>query len=188
MLKSSAEESLAGAFLRIGRLGFWAQVLIWSLSLVMAVSALVFDSRAGLGTRGALAWIQYLTLASLLVLLFTTVWFYRYTRLARRMSETITGVSMADLNRTVWMGVAGTVLGLALSMLIMLSEASQLFIYFLRAPQAGVPVVQTSQDAASWVSAGDILSLAAIIAIAFVEVLVLVLGLWLLFRTSEAAA
>ncbi|MDQ2633785.1 MAG: DUF3611 family protein [Pseudomonadota bacterium] len=188
MFNSAADRSLSDAFRRTGRVGFWAQVIIGSLSLVMAVSAFVFDQRAGLGTRGALAWIQYLTIASLLVLLFTTVWFYRYARLAGTIADPVERPSLASLNRTVWTGVAATALGLVLSMLIMVSEAIQLFIYFLRAPQAGVPVVQTSAGAASWVSAGDILSLAAVIAIAFVEVVVLVLGLWLLFRTTSASA
>jgi len=47
--------------------------------------------------------------------------------------------------------------GLILSMLIMLFEVTQLFLHFLRAPKAGVPVVQTTGSPATWVSAGDIL-------------------------------
>jgi hypothetical protein len=92
------------------------------------------------------------------------------------------------MRRIVWVGVVASSIGLVLSMLIMLFEVIQLFLYFLRVPQAGIPVVQTTGGPATWVSAGDILSLAVVIFTAFVEVLVLALGLWLLFRTTAASA
>ena len=85
--------------------------------------------------------------------------------------------------RAVWIGIAASTLGIVLSLLIMLLEASQLLLYFLRAPQAGVPVVQTTAGPASWVSAGDILSLLALIFAVSVEIVVLGMGLWLLFRS-----
>jgi hypothetical protein len=183
------KNSLATAFRRIGRVGFWAQLGIGLVSLVLAASAFVYDRAvAGLGTRGTLAAVQYLTIASLLILLFTTVWSYRYALLAEKIADAGRRPSRAYLTKTVWVGVIATAAGLVFSMLIMLFEAFQLFMYFLRAPQAGVPVVQTTAGAASWVSAGDILSLAAMIVVAFVEVLVLVLGVWLLFRTAASSA
>ena len=62
---------LAKAFLRTGRMGFWAQVGIGAISVAMAVSAFVLDRRTGVGTRGSVAVIKYLTVTSLLVLAFT---------------------------------------------------------------------------------------------------------------------
>lgn len=181
--------SLATAFRRTGRTGFWAQVGIGVLSLAMGVSAFLYDRRvAGAGTRGVMAAVQYLTICSLLILAFTTFWSYRYMLMADRIADAGQRPSRAALKKTVWTGVAASAVGLGLSMLIMLFEAVQLFIYFLRAPQAGVPVVQTTAGPASWVSAGDILSLAAIVFVAFVEVIVLVLGIWLLFRTLSSSA
>jgi hypothetical protein len=49
-------------------------------------------------------------------------------------------------------------LGIVFSMLVMFLEVAQLLIYFLRAPQAGIPVVQTTGGPVSWVTAADILS------------------------------
>jgi len=181
--------SLAKVFRRAGRTGFWAQVVVGGLSLAIGVSAFIYDRAVGgLGTRGALAAVQYLTIASLVVLAFTTFWFWRYTRLAEQIDDIGTRPPRATLEKAAWTGVAATTGGLLLSMLIMLFEVVQLFVYFLRAPQAGVPVVQTTTGTASWVSAGDILSLAALIFAAFVEVFVLVIGVWLLFRTSSRSA
>jgi len=70
----------------------------------------------------------------------------------------------------------------------MMFEVIQLLLYFLRAPQAGVPVIQTAGAApASWASAADVLSLLGLIFTMLVEIAVLTLSLWLLFRTSAKA-
>jgi len=70
-------------------------------------------------------------------------------------------------------------------MLIMLFEVAQLLIHFLRAPQAGVPVIQTTgAGTATWVSAADMMSLMALILGMFGELTFLILSLWLLFRTA----
>ena len=74
-----------------------------------------------------------------------------------------------------------------LSMLVMLFEVAQLLIHFLRAPQAGVPVIQTTgAGTATWVSAADMMSLMALILGMFGELTFLILILWLLFRTTIA--
>jgi hypothetical protein len=53
-------------------------------------------------------------------------------------------------------------------------------IHFLRAPQAGVPVIQTTGGiTASWVSAADMMSLVALIFGMFGEISVLTFSLWL---------
>jgi hypothetical protein len=74
-------------------------------------------------------------------------------------------------------------------MLVMMFEAVQLLLYFLRAPQAGVPVVQTTGGGpASWVSAADIVSVLVLSITMFIEVIVLALSLWLLCRSLVASA
>ncbi|EIM30251.1 DUF3611 family protein [Microvirga lotononidis] len=179
---------LAKAFLRMGRIGFWAQVGIGVVSVAMAISAIVLDRRTGMGTRDNPTLIQYLTGVSLLGLAFTTAWSYRYILLADRIADPARGLSMASLRQIVWTGVAASAMSLVLSMLIILFEAVQLFLYFLRAPQAGINVIQTTDGPATWVSAGDILSLTVVILMTFIEVLVLALGLWLLFTTTTYPA
>jgi hypothetical protein len=71
-------------------------------------------------------------------------------------------------------------------MVVMKIEVGHLLFYFLSAPQGGVPVFQTAGAApASWVSAVDMLSLMALLLTLAAEIIVLVLGLWLLFRSSQ---
>jgi hypothetical protein len=186
MLKTPLD-SLAGSFLRTGWIGFWMQLAIGSIGVALTVYAFVIDRNAALGTRGWPALIQYLTLVSLLVLAFTTIWFYRYILLGRRIADPARCPPESVVRRTVGVGVAASTFGLVLSMLIMVFEVSHLFLYFLRAPKAGVPVIQANGQA-TWVSAGDILNLAVVVIFTFIEVLVLVLSLWLLFRVSSSSA
>jgi Protein of unknown function (DUF3611) len=132
--------------------------------------------------------IEYLTFAGLLVLAFTTVWSYRYTRLAQQLADSARHPSQFVVQRAAWIGVSASALGIVFSMLVMLFEVAQLLIHFLRAPQAGIPVIQTTGGAAaSWVSAADMMSLMALIFGMFGEIVVLTFSLWLLFRATLAS-
>ena len=75
------------------------------------------------------------------------------------------------------------------SMIILLLEAGSMLFSFLRAPQGGIPMVQTGgTEAPYWVSAVDMVSLMALILSLLAELLVLVFSLWLLFRSSLGSA
>ena len=57
------------------------------------------------------------------------------------------------MQRVAWIRVAASAVGIRFSMLVMLFEVVQLLLYFLRAPQLGVPVIQkTGGGQESWVS------------------------------------
>lgn len=177
----STSGSLARAFSRLGWLGFWLQIAIGSIPVALLIYTLLFGD--GVRTRSGFSLIQYLTVGSLLVLAFTTVWFYRYTRLADQLARSDNRPPVSSLQRTAWIGVAASTVGIVFSAMVMMFEAVQLFIYFLRAPQAGIPVIQTTSGGpASWVSAADMLSLIGLVITMLVEVVVLSFSLWLLFR------
>jgi hypothetical protein len=72
-----------------------------------------------------------------LILAFTTVRSYRYTRIARQLADPARLPSQKILQRAAWIGVAAGAVGIVFSMLVMLFEVAQLLIHFLRAPQAG---------------------------------------------------
>jgi len=182
-------DGLARAFWRVGWIGFWAQVAIGAIPVALTVYALIVGRNPATGTRAGLALIDYLTIGSLLVLAFTTFWSYRYTRLAKQMADPAQRADERTLQRAAWTGVTASAAGILFSILIMLFEVAQLFFYFLRAPQAGVPVIQTTAAGrASWVSAADFLTLFALNASLLIELFVLALSLWLLFRSTTASA
>lgn len=182
--RKSSDSALAGAFQRLGWIGFWLQLSIGSIPLALLIYALMFGGNDSIGTRGQFALLEYLTIGSLLLLAFTTIWSYRYTRLANRIRGP-ERPSTPSIQRVAWIGVAASTLSIVFSALVMMFEVTQLLLYFLRAPQAGVPVVQTTSGGpTSWVSAGDILSLMGLIVTMSMEVAVLALSLWLLFLTT----
>ena len=181
----SINEGLSRAFSRLGWIGFWLQIAIGSIPIALLVYAVLFGGGDRVGTRGGFALIGYLTIGSLLVLAFTTICFYRYTRLANRIADPDRRPPIQSLQRAAWIGAAASTLGIVFSALVMMFEVVQLLPYFLRAPQAGIPVIQTtSSGSASWVSAGDMVSLMGLIFTMLVEIAVLTLSLWLLFRTT----
>ncbi|HXU59975.1 MAG TPA: DUF3611 family protein [Verrucomicrobiae bacterium] len=189
LARPSTNGSLSGAFCRLGWLGFWLQLAIGTIPLLLLIYSVLFGGNDRVGTRGGFALVAYLTVGSLLVLAFTTIWFYRYTRLGKQMAEPGRRPPMATLRRAAWIGVAAGILGIVFSALVMLFEVAQLLLYFLRAPQVGVPVIQTTgSGSASWLSASDVLNLLGLIFTMLVEVCVLSLSLWLLFRTTAQAS
>jgi hypothetical protein len=182
---SSSAESPAKAFGRLGWIAFWAQIGFGALPIILAVYALIFGHSAS--TRAGNPLIEFLTFADLALLAFTTVWSYRYTRLGQQLADPERRPSQLVVQRAAWIGVATGAAGIVFSMLVMLFEVAQLLIYFLRAPQAGTPVIQTTAaGTATWVSAADMMSLMALVLGMFGELTFLILSLWLLFRTTIA--
>jgi len=185
IINPSVRDSLANAFSRLGWTGFWIQIVIGIVPLTL----IIYAQSTGGTTRRGLLLVGYLTIAGFLVLIFTTVWFYRYTRLAQRISNSTLRPSLFLVQKAAWIGVASSVLGVVFSMLVILFEVAQLLMYFLRAPQAGVPAVQTTGGGqASWVSAVDMMHLMALVVTTFGEFIVLAFSLWLLFRTTLPSA
>jgi hypothetical protein len=181
-------ERLAKSFSRLGWLGFWSQVLLGSIPLVVMFYIFVF-SGTFTGPRTALPIVAFLTLANLAVLLFTIFWFWRYPALGKRIANPAARPTEAAILGTVWTGLVASTLGILFSMAVLILDVGQLLMYFLTAPQAGIPAIQTTAGLdGSWVSAIDLLSLLALLLMLAAEVLALVLGLWLMFRTSQTAS
>jgi hypothetical protein len=184
----SKGKSLAGAFSRLGWAGFWLQVVFGSLPILVLAYYHAF-SRRGPDSSGGFGFLECLTLINLLLLLFTAYWSYRYTRIGRRIAGPEPGPSEPYLIGTVWTGVVATTAGMLFSMIAILIEAANLLFYFLKAPQAGIPVIQTSgAEATHWVSSVDMISLMALVLFLFAELTVLMFSLWLLFRTTLGVA
>jgi hypothetical protein len=183
---SPKADNLAKAFSRLGWLGFWIQVAVGAVPALLIVYVVVFAHNISSGGHPL---IQYLTIANLLAVALTMLWSYRYTRLARQIADPQRRPSDLVLHRTTWAGVAICTLSIAISVLVTLVELAQLLFYFLKAPQAGVPVIQTTGGGpASWVSTIDIMSLTALLLALLAELVVLAFSQWLAFRTSRLSA
>jgi hypothetical protein len=187
-LRPSRTETLAKAFSRWGRSGFWALVVMGALPLIIMVYTFVFTGQPAGSSRSGLPLVQFFSTAGLLLLVFLALWFHRYTRIAVRLQDPAKQPSDASLRKTVWTGVVAASIAILFSMLVLLLEVGTLLFYFLSAPQAGVPTVQTTGAAvATWVSAVDMMNLLSVILTLGGEIFALIFGLLLLFRTIQDA-
>jgi hypothetical protein len=180
-------DGLAKAFQGSGRIGFWSQVVLGSFPIILMIFIFSFSGSLS-GPRAGLPIVGYLTIANLLVLIFTTIWFYRYIGLGKKIGNAATRPSESAVVGTVWTGLVASSLGILFSLVVMLLEVGQLLFYFLSAPQGGIPTLQTTPTAAggSWVSAVDLASLMALVLMLGAEVVATMLGMWLLFRTTHS--
>jgi hypothetical protein len=187
-IKPSKGIHLARSFIRLGWTGFWLQIVFGSIPVLVMAYYFAF-SRSNSGPRSGFRFIEYLTIADLLILVFTTLWSYRYTRLGKRLMDPERRPPESYVLGSIWTGVTASTAGLLFSMIVLLIEAANLLFYFLKAPQAGIPVIQTSgAEAVHWVSSVDMVSLIALILTLFGQLIVLVCSLWLLFRTTVGSS
>jgi Protein of unknown function (DUF3611) len=186
IIDPSTGRSLARAFSRLGWAGFWFQVVLGSLPIIVMIYYLAF-SGSPTASRSGLPFIEYLAIANLLTLLFTVFWSYRYTKLAKRIVDPARTPSASSIIGTVWTGVTASTIGMFVSMIVVLIEAANLLFYFLKAPQGGIPVVQTGgAESQHWVSSVDMVSLVALILTLFAELMALIFSLWLLGRATRS--
>ena len=186
--QTSKTDSLAKAFLRFGWCGFWALVVMGALPIIIMVYTFVFTGRPSGGSRSGLPFVQFVSTVGLLLSVFIALWFYRYTRIAKRIQDPASRPSESSLRRTVWTGLVATILAIFFSMLVLLFEVGTLLYYFLSAPQAGLATVQTTVDGlASWVSAIDMMNLMAVILTLGGDIFALIFGLLLLSRTMRVS-
>jgi hypothetical protein len=187
-MRPSKTGSVARTLSRLGWIGFWLQVVLGSVPIVLMIYYFIFSPSPTISRSGFL-FVEYLTIASLLVLVFTTLWSYRYTRLAKRIANPDRRPPQPDVVGSVWTGVVASTVGMLFSMAVIITEAAHLLFLFVTVPAAGVPVIQTSaEERGRYVSAADMFSLIALILVLFAELLVLVFGLWLLFRANLESA
>src|SRR5262249_15171508 len=107
----SQAASLSRTFSRLGWAGFWLQVVLGSLP-VLALAYYFFFGGSGAITRIGFPFVEYLAAINLLTILFTIYWSYRYTRLARRITDPERCPPPASMTRSVWTGVIASTLGM----------------------------------------------------------------------------
>lgn len=178
-------QKIGRSFTRLGWIGVWVQAVLTIIPLSVLGYILmgkVTNADAAFGIM------DYLAMFGLAVLGFTTFWSYRYTRLGKRIADPQRCPSRSSVTRTLWIGLWIGSVGIVVSLLLMIAEVLRLLWLFMKAPQGGVPVMQTQiEDRATWVSALDVVSLLAELCTLVGELLVVGLTLWLLYRVVESA-
>ena len=181
-------ERLAKQFSRLGWIGFWIQFALLAVPIVLLVYVLFVSSPESAQRRG-IDLSNYLSFGSLLVMVFTTFWFYRYTRLGKRIADPELRPPQSSALRTLWIGLWAGCLGIFFSMLLLLSAVGRMLFVLMANPQTGMQIAQgLGTDPTKSLSAMDAVSLTSLLFLLTAELLVLTFSLWLLFRTTRPSA
>ena len=181
-------DRLAKQFSRLGWIGFWIQFALLAVPIVLLVYVLFVSSSESAQRRG-IDLSNYLSFGSLLVMVFTTFWFYRYTRLGKRIADPELRPPQSSAVRTLWIGLWAGCLGIFFSMLLLLSAVGRILFVLMANPQTGMQIAQgLGTDPTKSLSAMDAVSLTSLLFLLTAELLVLTFSLWLLFRTTRPSA
>ena len=182
----SNTESLAKQFSRLGWTGFWIQVALAAIPILLLVYVLFLSSPESAQRRG-INLSNYLSYGSLLVMIFTTFWFFRYTRLARQIAEPGLCPPQSSVMRTLWIGLGASCLGIFFSLVLMMHAVGRLLFVLMITPQTSVAIASPlGDDPSMTLSAIDAVSLATLLFMLTAELVVMVFSLWLLFRVTPS--
>ena len=172
--------------MRLGWLGFWIQVAMLTIPILLLVYVLFLRSPDS-AQRIGIDLSNYLSYGSLLVMVFTTLWFFRYTRVGKRIGDPESIPPKSAVEHTLWVGLWASVVGIAFSMVLLFGAAGRMLFILLANPQTGVMIAPgPGGNPVQSISAIDAISLVSLLAILAGELIVLGFSVWLLFRTTNA--
>jgi hypothetical protein len=185
-LVSAPERRLGQRFRRVGWLGFWVQVVLGAVPVALGTWFYLLSPNVNM-PGGRFPLVSILAMCVLLILLFTTVLFFYYTRVGRRLEEGTSRWTRPRLKGLVRFGLAASGISVLFSSVVMIGEITHMLLTFLEFPQGGVPVIQTTVADSTWISALDVLSLLALSLSISAEIVILGLGLWLMYWLTRPA-
>jgi hypothetical protein len=178
---------LGRLFLRLGWIGFWLQFALLAVVIVLTLYVMIFGAPTAV-QRSAIDVENWLSTGSLLVLLFTTVWFYRYVRLGRSFAEPDEVPRPAKVQSILWVGLWAGFVGILFSTLLMFGAVGRLLMTLMSQPQIGIMIAPPpGSDTIASITVIDAVSLMSLVVVLFAELVVLALTLWLLLRTMKSA-
>ena len=171
---------LGAQFSRLGWLGFYIQLALLAVPILLTIYVLLRTNPTGIDAT------NYLSYGSLFVMIFTTYWFFRYTRLGQQIQDPQNCPPQSSVISTLWIGLWAGCLGIFFSMLLLFGACWRLLFILLANPQTGLMVAPTLGGTPTQsISAIDAVSLMSLLIILTAELVVLGLSMWLLLRTTS---
>lgn len=128
---------------------------------------------------------SYVSLASFLIMAFTTYWFYRYMRMGAVLRDPQRFPSRSSVLTTVWVGFGAGWVGITFSILLLLAATWRMMFVLLANPQSGLLIAPNLGTNPGYsISAIDAIGLTLLVISLSAELVVLGLSLWLLFRMT----
>lgn len=176
---------IAMTFRRLGWIGFWCQVILGLIPVILIIFQWVFSSKPQ--NLGSLDSGNILSLVDILTLVFTIYWCFRYTRLANFLENSNQHPAKARIVRAVWIGIIANVLVMLLAVLIGMFAVGSLLYAILSVPQGAATILQPAPGG-TVINQGpiivplDMLGLLATVNVIMAGLVGIVISLWLLYR------
>jgi hypothetical protein len=176
-------QQIGRQFTSLGRIGLFIQLALLAVPVLLALLLL---SRMGRSEASPIGFANMISIASSLLMIFTTYWFYRYMRLGQRIRDPAQFPPRSTALSTLWVGFWAGCAGIVLSLLLLLAAAWRILFVLLANPQTGMLVAPNLGGANPTysISAIDAVSLTSNVISLGAELVVLGLTLWLLFRLT----
>jgi hypothetical protein len=180
---SSNLHKLANAFRRWGWIGFWVQLILGFMPIMVLIFALVFRNLPNSDTSGNSLLFIILSYACLLALLFTLYWCFRYTRLSKKLDQPDKRPAKAEVIRCLWIGLVANVVGMAFAVIVGMGQVGTLLFKMLFSS----PSVALYNPRATIVPF-DIIAMQAMINTIAAELIGVIISLWLLQRVYQVSS
>ncbi|MGK7874978.1 MAG: DUF3611 family protein [Xenococcaceae cyanobacterium] len=178
---------IAVTFRRLGWIGFWCQVVLGLIPVMVATFQWFFSSKnlpMGVPDSG-----NILSFVDILTLIFTIYWCFRYTRLASKLEDSNQRPAKVSVIREVWIGIIANVGVIFLAALIGMVTVGGLLYVIMSLPQ-GAAAILLPTPGGKVINPGpiivpmDMLGLLAVMNVILAGLVGVIVSLWLLYRLS----
>ena len=178
-------QQMATTFRRLGWIGFWCQVILGFIPVVLLFFQWFFSSKnISIGVPDSGNIISFL---DLLTLIFTIYWCFRYTRLANKIGDYDQRPTKVRVIREVWIGIIANVAVIFLATLIAIVTVGGLLFVILSLPQGAATILQPAPgekiiNPGPIIVPMDILGLLALMCVILAGLVGVIVSLYLLSR------
>ena len=179
---------IALTFRRLGWIGFWCQVVLGLIPIILITFQWIFSSNTqliGVPDSG-----NILSFLDILTLLFTIYWCFRYTRLAKKLEDDNQRPARGRVTKAVWIGIIANLGVILLAVLIGMISVGGLLYAVLSIPQGATTILQptpggTVLNPAAKIVPMDMLALLAVMNVILAGLIGLMVSLGLLSRLNK---
>ncbi|MBE9224955.1 DUF3611 family protein [Phormidium sp. LEGE 05292] len=175
----------------IGWTGFWLQMFFGFIPISFAISFLFIPRNPNkLGGSGSVAF--FFGYASLIALIFTLYWCFRYTRIGQRLPNPDIRPSRVEVIRTLSIGLLVNLAGMIFAVIVAMYQVNNLLVKLLSLPQGSSTIFTPTQGAAVMarvpITPLQMMGLQAVISAIAAQIIGLIVSLWLLHRVNQRPA
>lgn len=135
----SVPPPLAKSFLRLGWISFWLQFALGVIPVLLLVFALLFRgvTTDGPGTTAEVS----LAYTSLVFLLFSIFWSFRYTRMGRSLLNSDRRPDASRVMGILRIGLFGNLIGIVCTLMVAMGAVGAMLLNVLSQPQGAIPTL-----------------------------------------------